>query len=124
MLVDSGRIDYIVSNPERATTEIISNCKRERKLDKQLQQKAIEEGLRSNGYHVANQKLRRTHQAVQIMDKIIINVGLRNSQRKLWEIQPDCLNKVYVNGSGNKKRAKTKVHPSVLPTCWPVVAVK
>ena len=83
------RIGYIANDPEKARMEIIALRERERKLKTQLRQKVIVEELESNGYHVSGQQLRRTHQAVQIMDEIIENAGLNDSQRELWEMQRD-----------------------------------
>jgi hypothetical protein len=94
--------------------EIVAVLERERKLNKQLQQTVIKEELRSNGYNVSGHQLRRTHQAVQIMDKTIMNGKLSDSQRALWDIQCDKLNEVHTYSDTDRKRAKAKVYPVLM----------
>ena len=93
----SARIDHIINDPVRAKAEIFALRDREKRLKQDFQRKEMEKEFDYDGYYVSGQHLRHTHQAVQIMDDTVMNAGLNNQQRKLWEIQRDWLHEIHEN---------------------------
>ena len=48
------------------------------------------------------------------MDNTIVNTSLGDNQYKLWEIQRDCLNKIYATSGTEKRKQRAKIHPVLM----------